>query len=149
MLYVYDIHRTLDEEQERAIKNCKYLKEWDESYYIGKTKSFISNGREIIADEMFDEFIKYYWEECVCENVARFEVPVIDSIELTNELAIDELIWEFDTWGFEDRIFNSENLFIETQTIIDELTISYLGTIIGELEWAMKEAVKTKHINWI
>lgn len=155
MLYVYDINGTLDEEREKAIKNCKDLKEWDELYYIGKTKSFISNGREIIADETFKEFVEYYWEEAIGEEWIDIDLAYpIDNITFTNEYAVRELIEtldyedEYSDIVYSDRIFNSENLYMETATIIDEITLISMEYTIDILKDEVKIMKDKKHISW-
>lgn len=132
MLYVYEAYEDYvfnkTDEQIKTIRNHKDLKEWDESHYIGKEKSIDG----IKADWTFKEFIKYYWQECVCKEQIDIKIPLINhEIWLPTESIIDNFI---ENEAYMDRIFNADNPFTETETIINLIATNLLNLAIENLK---------------
>ena len=149
MLYVYYVnedYETLEQAlRYNTVANNKDLKQWDENHYIGKTKYFsISNGRKFVANNTMGNFVNYYYRDYVCI-YSRKESADIDfnyiNVKYSREDALEHLRKDLDNEysKYADRIFNSKDMFIETQIILDEIMIDYLNSITEKLQQRIKE----------
>ena len=135
MLYVYIAKDWESGKEFEEITNCKELKDWNGSFHFGKTESIVSNGKEIKAYITFNEYVRYYWDECVCENTLEINEVFEVSIEhILDYMTKDE--------RYDDRIYNSTNPFIEVRIIINEIGIELLKDAMEDLQ-NMIEVYKT------
>ena len=132
MLYVYGVgeyfrwNKLKTEEEMFAIENCKDLKPIfkDDCYdYIGKEKSFITDDdREIFADYTLSEFITRNFDIMESE----IEIPYINKVSFSDYYAKECLREALQMGEYTDRIFNSENPYVEIYNIINEEMIDLL-----------------------
>jgi hypothetical protein len=113
---------------------CGYGDSDIEYEYIGKEKSFIANGKEIVADCTLSEWIRNIDTEYI-----EFEIEVISrNIGFDNAYAIDfladELLVNMD---YMNRIFNSETPIDEIYNLINESAIYMLDLAMCELKNAI------------
>ena len=131
MLYIYyteSWERT--EKEAEAIRSCGTLKQWNEGCYIGKEKSIVVNGVEVISDDVFSEFV---WNSMEDEMA---DIPLINVVSIESGYAIDCLVNGLDDeyCKYSDRIYNANNPYKEAVKIMNESVLGILLNAVDEMQ---------------
>lgn len=156
MLYVYRI-KDYEDSRNAAIEKHTELKgmygegTYDEYFFVGKEKSFISNEMEITSDCKLSDWIKGNLEF----NEAEIDPIYTHKITFDNRYPIECLLEVLDYEEeekvdvYSERILNSKDCpYVEIMKIIDETAIEMLEKALEEFQFEINEIKRTKIIKW-
>ena len=150
MLYLYSFY-DYEEEEETLIVELAKVKEFKQ---LGEGMNYISNRNDIVIKgkkprtEPLHEFIASYFDGGEVLEIetdllySKLEIPKENAIELLcDDLRVDG------SYQFNQRIWESDNVYREIENIIKELTVVVIGMVIDNLNDEY-ERIKAEGFEW-
>lgn len=151
MLYLYRFYDYYEEWEETLSVELAKVKEFKQ---LGEGMNYISNRNDVVIEgkkpriEPLHEFIPSYFDG---GEVLEMETDLLYSkLEIPKERAIellcDDLMMD-GSYQFNQRIWESDNVYREIENIIKELTVVVIGMIIDNLNDEY-ERIKAESFEW-